>query len=75
MATTYRIVDNSQETKAWLDATFTNHPLEWDGWGPKDVVEDMVTYMISQGWQPQGGIAIADVGAIVIYQAMIKTAV
>lgn len=72
MATTYRIVDNSQETKTWLDETFPSHPLDWEGYGPKSVVEDMVTYMISQGWQPQGGIAIANVGAIVIHQAMTK---
>ena len=73
MATTYRIVDNSQETLVWLTATFPNHPLAWDGWGPKDVVEDMVNYMITQGWQPQGGIAIENVGAIMLSQAMTKT--
>jgi hypothetical protein len=75
MATTYRIVDNSQETLAWLTETFPSHPLSWDDWGPKDVVEDMITYMIAQGWQPQGGVAIANVGAVAIYQAMTKTTV
>lgn len=70
----YKIIDNSPDTKEWLNKNFLDHNLELKDWGPESDIEDAVNFMISKGWTPQGGIAVYDAGMTGFYQAMVKNA-